>query len=403
MSETPLSERLHGLDALRAGALLLGIFFHAGLSFFPGDTFWVIMDTQRSAVLSAFAFTSHMFRMTLFFVLAGFFGNMLLQRFGVAAFLADRLKRIGLPLLLFLPLMVPLFTALVLWGIAVSSGGALPGNLPPPPPLTVHTFPLTHLWFLYVLLLIYGAFLIARQLLRLPGRSNSLGRLSDAGLEIIGKTPFLPVLMALPTAIALFHHDPWYAYFGIPAPDHGLIPNLPAIVAYGTAFALGWALHRRSGLLVLVSKPWPAYLVVAAGLTIACLYVIGTSLQLDQFLSGRNRALYAIGYSVGTWCWTFGLIGLSLRFCAGENGIRRYVADASYWMYIIHLPIVTALQILVSRWLLPAELKYLLILAVSIPLMLASYHVMVRFSVIGALLNGRKHQKPVNETRMEAI
>lgn len=30
------SERLHALDALRAGALILGLFFHATMSFLPG-------------------------------------------------------------------------------------------------------------------------------------------------------------------------------------------------------------------------------------------------------------------------------------------------------------------------------------------------------------------------------
>ena len=48
-SEIDRSERLHGLDALRAAALLLGVVLHATLSFFP-TPIWIVADDQRSVV-----------------------------------------------------------------------------------------------------------------------------------------------------------------------------------------------------------------------------------------------------------------------------------------------------------------------------------------------------------------
>ena len=42
----------------------------------------------------------HSFRMPLFFLIAGFFGRMMLTRYGTAGFLGRRWRRIGLPLMI---------------------------------------------------------------------------------------------------------------------------------------------------------------------------------------------------------------------------------------------------------------------------------------------------------------
>jgi hypothetical protein len=86
-----VGERYHALDAVRGGVLVLGVFFHATLSFLPGEQMWLVMDSSRSAELSVLFFTLHIFRMTVFFVLAGFFGRLLLERVGVGGF--DELRQ----------------------------------------------------------------------------------------------------------------------------------------------------------------------------------------------------------------------------------------------------------------------------------------------------------------------
>jgi len=92
-------ERLHALDAVRGFALLLGIVFHATLSFLPPPVhFWIVEDNHRNLTLGVLYFTTHIFRMTTFFLIAGFFAHMSFHRRGLAAFIGDRLKRIALPL-----------------------------------------------------------------------------------------------------------------------------------------------------------------------------------------------------------------------------------------------------------------------------------------------------------------
>ena len=94
--------RLQGLDAVRGAAFLLTVMFHAALSFLPGPQIWVTRDTPNMPIAD-FLVVSHMSHMLIFFVLAGFFARMSLERRGVGPFVKDRLLRITLPGIVFWP------------------------------------------------------------------------------------------------------------------------------------------------------------------------------------------------------------------------------------------------------------------------------------------------------------
>ena len=102
--------RYHGLDLLRASAMLLGFLLHALLIFDePEVRAEILPGTQMGAVeISALGWVIyvwiHIWRMPLFFVLAGFFAAMVIERKGRRAFLQDRTVRIVGALVIFLPL-----------------------------------------------------------------------------------------------------------------------------------------------------------------------------------------------------------------------------------------------------------------------------------------------------------
>ena len=77
--------RLPALDAIRAAALLLGIALHASLSFVPGigTELWPMSDIHKSTVMSVTMFVIHIFRMSVFFFVAGLLARALLERRGV--------------------------------------------------------------------------------------------------------------------------------------------------------------------------------------------------------------------------------------------------------------------------------------------------------------------------------
>jgi glucans biosynthesis protein C len=80
-----------------------------------------------------------------------------------------------------------------------------------------------------------------------------------------------------------------------------------------------------------------------------------------------------------------------LRHLERPVGWIRYLADSSYWLYLIHVPVLIWVQVLIAPLALPALIKGLLALLIALPPMLVSYHFAVRPTWLGVLLNGRRY------------
>ena len=103
-----------------------------------------------------------------------------------------------------------------------------------------------------------------------------------------------------------------------------------------------------------------------------------------------TKAMTAAAFGVATYASAFAAVGLALRFWSGRSAVRRYLADASYWIYIVHLPLVMAAQVLVQDWSAPWWAKLALVVAGVSGLSLASYELLIRHTVMGRWLNGRR-------------
>jgi peptidoglycan/LPS O-acetylase OafA/YrhL len=386
-SEIDRSERLHGLDALRGGALLLGVVLHGAMSFFPTQI-WIVADDQRSVWASGLFFVIHLFRMATFFLIAGLFAHALVQRRGLWGFVVNRLIRIAGPLVVFWPLTMAGIIAVAIWiGVRMNLTAA---DAPPPPAFTLASFPLTHLWFLWVLLIFYAGLAGLRLLSTVLDRSGDWGATADrvtAGL--VG--PWGPFVLGAPLALALWLHPNWIAFFGVPTPDAGLIPNTPALVGFGLAFGFGALLDRRRDLLERIRGWTPAYLGLAIGAgTAAMMAAGGPTPQLTPLNDPQTKALAAAAFGVGVYASVFAAVGLALSLFSGPSRTRRYLADASYWIYIVHLPLVMAAQVWVQHLAWPWPVKLALVVGGVLTVSIASYELLIRHSLMGRWLNGRR-------------
>lgn len=392
--DTAAPERLHALDAVRGFALLLGIVFHATISFVPTPAkIWIVEDGHRSTVLAVLFFTIYVFRMTTFFLIAGFFARMNFHRRGAKAFVLDRLKRIGLPLIVGWPIVYAAIFAVVIW-IAVSANGGHMPSTPPPPWPTFPRFPLTHLWFLYVLLEFYAAVLILRAGVALIDKRGRIRSSVDRLVGMVMHTHLGPVVLAVPVGITFIVDPSWPMWFGVQTPDSSFVTNLQALIGFGVAFSFGWLLHRQTKLIQILEQRWALNLFLAIGFITTSLAIAGLTPPLTPIRDHTTILFGAACYALAAWTTTFAVIGLALRFASGFSPARRYVADASYWLYLIHLPLVMALQVAVSRLDWPWPVKFAAILLIAFPPMLASYQFLVRHSFIGAVLNGRRLAAP---------
>jgi peptidoglycan/LPS O-acetylase OafA/YrhL len=86
----------------------------------------------------------------------------------------------------------------------------------------------------------------------------------------------------------------------------------------------------------------------------------------------------------------FGFIGFFRHFFSGENKFIRYISDSSYWLYIAHLPVIMFVQAWISPWDLPAFPKLLIACALTTLPLLVIYELVIRYTFIGTLLNGKR-------------
>lgn len=389
LSASPTPERLHGLDALRGAALTLGVVLHATLSYFPMPI-WLFPDDQTSPAAGVLFFAIHTFRMTTFFLIAGLFAHLLLARKGSWAFIRNRLARIANPLFGMWWVVFPAVIAVIVWKAAIDNGGTIPTGGPPPPPLTLETFPLLHLWFLWVLLLFYAVMLVVRFAFKRIDRDGRLARGVDrfTGL-LIG--PWTPALLAAPLALAFWLTPNWIPFLGIPTPDVGFVPNPVAVTAFGMAFGLGILLDRRRDLLVRIEKLWPLFTVVAIGTCAGAMVLAGGPVPtLKPVTDPATKAAAACLYAFTVFTSTFAVTTLALRFASGHSAIRRYLSDASYWIYLIHMPLVMAGQVLMLDKPWPWFVKLTVVVVGVMGISLLSYELLVRHTFIGKGLNGRR-------------
>ena len=185
-----------------------------------------------------------------------------------------------------------------------------------------------------------------------------------------------------------------YASFG-PDTFTEFFPPAHLLIYYGLFFAFGsitFGIRTKKSepLIDHLGKRWYVLLPITV---IGILPLgLGATFEGDSwFIASLLQILYAWGMSIG-------LIGLFRKLFAKERNSVRYLSDASYWMYIAHLPLVISAQWLFRDWEIFSFLKFFLICISISPILLASYQLFVRYTPIGTLLNGKRKRKPENSS-----
>ena len=266
--------RLHYLDNIRALAMLAGVVFHAALAYSPlMHNLWFTAGTQDSVVIDFIAFFTHLFRMPLFFVISGFFAIMLIEKKGGSYYLKNRVLRLLLPFVLFLPLIMLSFVMALGWAFSHLE------NLPPileaiklmqADPNAPKAVSSGHLWFIFNLFLFVIVTMVLHKLKFF--QSKLLAKLTTVKMIVF----VLPLLMvpALVGQVA-----------PLPAPDK-LYPQLWSFGYYGVFFVLGGLLLLHPNILSEFNryKNW-----LLACSVIAYCYFFST---LPMMFSHWNRSLW---------------------------------------------------------------------------------------------------------------
>jgi peptidoglycan/LPS O-acetylase OafA/YrhL len=403
------TQRDHALDFLRATMMFLGIMLHGMLSFTTVPVpFWPARDGESSPAADLFIFIVHDFRMQTFFFLAGYFSGLIDERYSLAGMSRHRFTRLVIPFVGALLVIQPILQALWLlgdrsalrfvginiddsrlgWELVTDhflSGAFLEAITP------------FHLWFLY--------FLILFVLAAIPFKALATSR------------PFRPFATMVATRWSTLMDRPWLflALLTIATAPLAWLMKIPGVVDtpgrwetpphllgyYFLFFGTGWLVWRDRERLPAMLKRWKLVALAALGLVLP-LYLIVIARGLEAYRdrqepSGMLRVLSAGVCSLFTWMILLSLLGLFRSLFQRRNAVIRYLADASYWCYLWHLVPIVALQILLANSPLPGLLKFIVIIAGSMALLFASYEWLVRYTFVGAILNGRKSRKIIDQ------
>ena len=169
-------------------------------------------------------------------------------------------------------------------------------------------------------------------------------------------------------------------------------PDPWRLAYYGCFFLAGAWLARRRTVLDDCVVPW------YAGRLWLCLPLfLGNGLLLQSYLEGRLT--WCGRLALGTLCallaslGLFGLLGLAQRLCRQERPWLRFLADASYWVYLIHLPLVGLGHLLLVRFPGLAPVKFCAVAGAVMAFGLWTYQRLVRGRGLGRLLNGTGTRK----------
>jgi len=383
--------RYHALDSLRGVMMLLGIYLHVICAYSNFPDVWWYKDARTSLFFDHNLLFIHIWRLPVFFVMAGFFAALLNERRGTGGFALNRAKRVLAPFVLGLAVLWPLLQGLrrytrvwnepdAVWtAVAYVFRGTYWKWLDP-----------THLWFLEVLLVLYVLALAFLPLARRIDETFLSGWIHRAFRAVV-ESAWRPVVFAVPTFGTLCLMN-----LGVLDTLHSFAPAPRVVLAYGVFFGFGWLLYAHADLLPSFQKHAWKQVVAALLLGWPNFWFLLRHVQARPAVDALGLYGTAATGALAVWLMIFGCTGLFLRYVDRPIPRMRYLSDSSYWLYLFHPPVVFWSQILVAGLAWPAWGKAVVSLAISVPLLLASYHFLVRPTWIGALLNGRRHpRKPV--------
>ena len=246
------------------------------------------------------------------------------------------------------------------------------GNLKPGHLILSRVF--DHLWFLWFLCWLIPLFVCAVSLLHWFGISVGKIRLFQLNASIWWMVPitlFPQLLMGTMTP---------RMHFG-PDTSIGILPQPHLLVYYAIFFGFGMSVFISGANADRLGRWWPWHL-------------LGACLCFPAALATMaNPVVTAVPQILFAWLMCFGFIGMFRRWCSAESRVMRYVSDSSYWLYLMHIPLVITLACVMQTWKLPIFIKLSMICAGATLILLVTYQLFVRYTWIGRVLHGPRQKR----------
>jgi hypothetical protein len=358
------------LGYLRAFITVLVVAHHAVLAYYPyapprgtslTDSGWwrafPVLDSQRSGIFALLVGFNDVFFMSLMFFLSGLFVWNSLQRKGTAAFLRDRVLRLGLPFVLAAAVVAPLAyypAYLQISGQSSLSGFAREW-------LSLTDWPAGPAWFVWVLLVFGG---VATGLFSwaprfMPRVGERLSKLANRPGRFFGVLLLISAATYIPMDL-IFNGLRWSSFGPFTFQTSRIFHYLAYfLVAAGVgAWGIDRSVLTADGKL---ARRWPLWIISSV---IAFLVVSGLVIAAISTPGSRGLELAgASGFVVSCATSSLAFLALFLRFARSRVAIFDSLRDNAYGIYLLHYAFVSWLQYALLGAALPGLVKGVAVLA----------------------------------------
>lgn len=421
-------DRLHYMDSLRATAMFLGLVLHGAVLF--GD--WTIgffrHHDESSLFVRYFPELIHVFRIQLFFLVAGFFSMMLCEKRGIISYAKNRFIRIFIPFVVCVLLIQPWLASGLLLDVTGSKDSIYsqyikymldPSYLFQEAAMIGNWF--WHFWFLHLLIYFIGAFLISQIIinkLRIKIRFVPLliklvgGKFGMLFLAILTyptlliSAPFSEV-PTIGTSLEILCYYGIFFFFGLLLFKNVEVFNrfqsnikyhvLPLIISLFFLFPLMDELRLKAQPELLLQNLCLYTGVESQSSLIGSYPFIQNPFNLSGITAPLDWHLMCFLRAYTTWCTIVLLIVFFKKYFSKQSALGRYAADSSYFIYLIHFPIQLSIAYFCRDHISSAIACFWICVGITTIICILLYHFTCRGTPIGILLSGRKYSLSISD------
>ncbi|MDI9258156.1 acyltransferase [Flavobacterium sedimenticola] len=327
--------RINYIDNIKIAITFLVVAHHAGQPYGNTGGVWLLEDTPKLEWLSSFFFINAAYMMGFFFFVSGYFMYFSVARKSTAVFLKDRFRRLGIPLLFFMfVVFVPL--SYMMADTRENYFVFLYDTYFHKPPLAVG-----HLWFVASLLAYTFIFMALKKPLL---KSREL--VWQPWYPLV----FIMVLAAVNYGVRLkYPIDHWETW---------LIPiEVAHLPQYLSLFLLGVVANKNNWLEQL--QPKTGWVYFAVGVSLFCIRETLNEWVSEAMAEPLVETFLCVGIIMGS------LVGFK-KWGNSTHAVVQFFSNCSYGIYLFHVLLVIAFQLLFQGMGMPTLLKFIAVTLLGI-------------------------------------
>lgn len=356
MTQDKNDDHIIFLDNLRYLLVLLVVVLHATFAYSKFVPWWCVKELGEStAIFDTLLLLLDIFLMPALFFIAGYFATPSYLKNGALVFLSKKIKRLGLPLLIAIPIISPTFSYIYSFkSIEISPATFWANYMASALNVDVKIMDWTnhfnhaHLWFLSLLLFFFVMYVVVAKLKATIRGNKTSSRKATKTINPLVSYALVTFLSAVSTGIAniIFPNTsgsaPWISIGNL------VIFDPSRIVSYALYFVMGgYAYQKKWFFDIKIPGSSKLWIVLCILLSVSSVCTLNTLMEKPSFI---GFFLFLISKSLLCISCLSTMLILAHSYWNSASRLNQLLAANSYNIYLLHFLILITIQLLLKNW-----------------------------------------------------